>query len=124
MPAYVSNCKNCDRRIEIDWDGNHDLLPAAATCSFCGYADGYGQDRVVLVGAFEVTCSECEDPILAEIPVASVDYTQPTGLRAPIELTCKSCGHTGSYQPGDVVWLGRGEPMPQARAAGVGQQRP
>ncbi|MGH9105452.1 MAG: hypothetical protein ACRDZX_06360 [Acidimicrobiales bacterium] len=126
MPAYVCNCRSCERRLETDWDGDHRLLPFPVTCAHCGYADGYGEDEIKLVGAFQVTCKECEDAFLAEIPAANVDYGQPMGLEGPIELACRACGHTDWYQPQDVIWLGQGASMPEGKpgAGGVGQQRP
>lgn len=124
MPAYVADCKNCSRRVEIDWDGDHRLLPTAATCSHCAHADGYGEHDVVLVGAFEVECPKCGETFDPEIPVPYIDYSTPTGLKGHLELSCKMCGTTSPFAPEDIIWLGQGPSMPQARPGTVGQQRP
>jgi hypothetical protein len=126
VPAYVSNCKSCSRRIDVDWDGDHRLLPFPSTCRYCGHPDGYGDGELLLVGAFEVTCRQCGDDFPAEIPSANVDYTRPTGLVGPVPLICQVCGHQDFYAPEEIVWLGRGDSMPQAsaRAGGPGQERP
>ena len=124
MPAYVAACRNCGRRVDVNWDGDHGRLPAPATCAACGYADGYREREIMLVGALQVACRECDDSFVAEIPVANVDYSMPTGLSSPIELVCKACGHRDLYQPDDVAWLGAGASMPQAVPLTPGQQRP
>lgn len=124
MPAYVTNCKNCTRRLEVNWEGDHRLLPTAATCPQCGYADGYGEDELLLVGAFQVECPVCEDTSNAEVPARFVDYSAPTGLKADVTITCKQCGATSVFQPQDITWLGAGPSMPEASPLGVGQQRP
>ncbi len=125
MPAYVSHCKNCSRRVVVDWDGDHRLLPFPTTCTYCGHPDGYGEGDIVLVGAFEDTCPHCQDAFPAEVPVSSVDYHQPGGLSGPVALVCKDCGYKGLYDPTDITWLGWGPSMPQAsaRAGGHGQER-
>lgn len=124
MPAYAATCKNCGRRIEVDWDGDRRLLPTAATCSYCAYADGYNGDELALVGAFEVECPACEEAFNPEIPAKYIDFGAPTGLAGPMELTCKWCHTPSTFQPEDVMWLGSGPSMPEGRPLGVGQQRP
>jgi hypothetical protein len=124
VPAYVANCKNCGRRFELDWDGDRRLLPVAGFCSFCAYQDGYGEDEALLVGAFEVVCPACEESFNPDIPAKYIDYSQPTGLTGPLELTCKVCQTTSAFPPEEVHWLGTGASMPEGRALGVGQQRP
>lgn len=123
MPAYVADCKSCSRRLEVNWDGDHRLLPMAATCPHCAHPDGYGEREVLLVGAFEVECPNCQDAFDPEIPAANIDYAAPTGLKGPLELRCKMCGALSVFGPEDIMWLGRGPSMPQARPGGVGQQR-
>ena len=126
VPAYVSNCKSCSRRLDVQWDGDHRLLPFPATCPYCAHPDGYGPGGLFLVGAFEAYCPDCEDTFNPEIPVDNVDYNQPTGLVGPVPLRCNMCSREHLYDPGDIVWLGRGPSMPEApaRAGGPGQERP
>lgn len=126
MPAYVADCKSCGERLDIDWDGDQRLLPVPATCPHCAHPDGYCGEEVHLVGAFQVTCEACGGVFSPQIPATNIDYSAPTGLKGPIELTCNACAHTGWYSPSEVAWLGQGESMPQAsaRAGGVGQNRP
>jgi hypothetical protein len=124
VAAYVASCKSCSRRVEVDWDGDHRLMPFPATCPHCGHADGYREGDVFLVGAFEAECPHCGETFDPEIPSTYVEYAAPTGLRGPLELKCKVCGRPAAFQPEDIIWLGRGPSMPQARPGAVGQQRP
>ena len=123
MPAFAAACKQCQRRFEVDWDGDRGLLPTAATCPYCAHPDGYGPNELLLVGAFQVACPVCGEAFAPEVPAKYIDYGAPTGLSANMALTCKHCGTTSNFKPEDVAWLGQGPSMPTGRPLGVGQQR-